>query len=211
MITERHYSTYFDALLTGDQRHCAEIVSHLLAENIDIKLLYSHLFQRSLYEIGELWETNKISVATEHLATSITESLLTLVYPIIFSKPHTEHTAIVSCVANEYHQIGGKMVADLLELNGWHAYFLGANTPVRDLVELVDEKQPDFEALSLSLYFNLPKLYKTIEAIKSHHPGLPLLIGGQAFRWGGQELQNSYEGVRLLTSLDELESFIGTY
>ncbi len=211
MVTEKQYSAYFDALLSGDQRRCAEIVSGLLDNDIDVKLLYKNLFQRSLYEIGELWEMNKISVATEHLATSITESLLTLVYPIIFAKPHTEHTAIVSCVANEFHQIGGKMVADFLELNGWHAYFLGANTPVRDLVELIEEKKPNFAALSLSLYFNLPKLYKTIEAIRSHQPELPLLVGGQAFRWGGQELQNSYEGVKLLHSLDELESFIKAY
>jgi hypothetical protein len=27
-------------------------------------------------------------------------------------------------VANEYHQIGGKMVADIFELNGWRGYFV---------------------------------------------------------------------------------------
>ncbi|MDZ7794219.1 MAG: cobalamin-dependent protein [Spirochaetia bacterium] len=211
MIREKHYSTYLQALLSGDQKRCTEIVSQLLDEKVDIKMLYNQLFQRSLYETGELWEMNKISVATEHLATSITESLLTLVYPIIFSKPHNERTAIVSCVANEFHQIGGKIVADFLELNGWHAHFLGANTPVKDLVEFIDKKEPDLVALSLSLYFNLPKLHKTIEVIRAHNQKLPILVGGQAFRWGGQELQYGYEGVRLLTSLDELESVMKTY
>lgn len=30
----------------------------------------------ALYELGRLWEQNKISVATEHLATAITEEIL---------------------------------------------------------------------------------------------------------------------------------------
>lgn len=39
--------------------------------------MYQDLVQRSLYEVGELWERGHVSVATEHLATAITESLLT--------------------------------------------------------------------------------------------------------------------------------------
>ncbi len=97
---------------------------------MELKSLYMDLFQRSLYAVGELWELNKISVAREHLATAITESLLNLVYPRLFENTPTGKKVVVSCAANELHQIGGKIVADFFELNGWESHFLGANTPV---------------------------------------------------------------------------------
>ena len=93
---------------------------------------YNNLFQKSLYRVGELWESNRISVAKEHLATAITEGLLNLVYPKLFEPEQYRkgRTILISCTANEFHQIGGKMVADVCELNGWDSHFLGANTPV---------------------------------------------------------------------------------
>jgi methanogenic corrinoid protein MtbC1 len=149
-----------------------------------------------------------VSVATEHLATAITESLLNLVYPRLFSQPRLGKTAVVTCTANEYHQLGGKMVADIFELNGWRGYFLGANTPPRDLLDLIRDKQPDAVALSLTVYFNLETLLQTAAAIRAEFPAVPILVGGQAFRFGGRERAEQIAGVRCLASLAELESWM---
>ncbi len=204
MITETLYSQYFTALLAGNRVQCTEIVEQLLDKNIPIYALYTDLFQRSMYEVGRLWEENKISVAVEHLTTSITESLLALVYPTIFSAPHKNKSIVVSCSANEYHQIGAKMVADVFELNGWHGYFLGANTPVTDLIKYIDNKKPDLVGLSLSIYFNLPVLSKIIDNINTHFPAQDILVGGQAFRWGGKEELHKKKNVLYLESLDKI-------
>jgi methanogenic corrinoid protein MtbC1 len=114
MITEKLYRNYLASLLAGEHRPCHTVVTGLLERGVEIKDLYLGLFQRSLYELGEMWERRKISVAVEHMASAITESLLTLVYPAIFSAEHSDKSVVISCVANEYHQIGGKMVADLV-------------------------------------------------------------------------------------------------
>ncbi len=158
LISDALYSAYFESLLAGDRKACVEIVQALLAQQIDIKTLHLDLFQPSLYEIGELWETNKISVAREHLATAITEGLLNLIYPTLFSGEISDNAIIVSCAPNEYHQIGGKMVADLFEFHGWDTHFVGANTPNDHLLSLIDEIKPTIVGLSLSIYFNMPLL-----------------------------------------------------
>ncbi len=202
------YGAYLDSLLAGRRSACADMVQRLLDEGIGVKQLYVQLFQESMYEVGRLWETGKISVATEHLATSITEFLMALVYPAIFSAEHIGKTALVSCTANELHQIGGKMVADILELHGWHGYFLGANTPVAALLDLVGEKNPDMLALSLSVSFNMSSLLKVLELVRESYPRLPVILGGQAFRWGGREIEERYQGVRILASLHDLECYI---
>ena len=125
MIEERLYQDYLKALLAGKRKQCRDMVQGLLDANIELKTLFTNLFQRSMYEVGELWENNRITVANEHLATSITESLLNLTYPVLFAADRSGKKAVISCSANEFHQVGGKMVADIFELNGWDGHFLG--------------------------------------------------------------------------------------
>jgi len=42
------------------------------------------------------------------------------------------------------------MVADMLEMNGWDGYFIGANTPLPELIRFIESKNPDLIGLSLS-------------------------------------------------------------
>ena len=206
MISSEFYNRYFNAILDGDRARCTKMVQELLDQGIEIKLLYQQLFEKTLYQVGELWERNQISVAKEHLVTAITENLLNLVYPHLFRKKAVSKKAIICCAANEYHQVGGKMVADIMELNGWDTYFLGANIPVDQVVSFIDEKKPDLVGLSLSIYFNFPSLKKEIEAIQAHFPDLDIIVGGQAFKWGKIPSLDRFKNLTYLSSLDELEN-----
>lgn len=205
MIENDLYQTYFTSILDGDKRECLNIVKSLLDDDVKIQKLYTDLFQKSMYEVGELWELNKISVAKEHLATTITESMLSATYPYLFSGIQASKKAIITCTANEYHQLGGKMVADIFELHGWDAHFLGANTPEAELLELIDEIKPDLVGLSLAIYFNLPSLKNALDQIRSNYENLDILVGGHAFTWGGTSLLKNYSGVNYLESLTQLE------
>ncbi len=207
-INNEHYHNYLTFLLSGQRNQCHQIVQNLLDDGIDIKDLYINLFQASMYQIGKLWETNQISVAKEHLATSITESLLHLVYPRIFSQDRCQRSAVISCCANEYHQIGGKMVADIFEMHGWDGHFLGSNTPIDDLLSLIQEKNPEYVGLSLALGSNLPKLESSIQGILEVAPQIKILLGGQAFREQIDESIIQYSNIRCIASLYELEDLI---
>ncbi len=208
MIDERLYENYLIALLDGKRLKCHDIVQKLLDKKIDLKVLYADLFQRSMYRVGELWENNRITVANEHLATAITESLLNLSYPFLFTSERIGRKAVISCAANKFHQVGGKMVADIFELNGWDGHFLGANLPPEEMARFIQEVQPDVVGLSLSILANLDQLKRGIEVVRTDFPKLDLLVGGQAFRWGGIDTIKQYAGTEYIASLDELEKLI---
>jgi methanogenic corrinoid protein MtbC1 len=205
---EETYRRYLDGLLTNNRQQCQECFELWLAATPELQSIYDDLVRRSLYEVGELWEQGKISVATEHMATAISESLLNLTYPRLFAQPRNGKSVVVSCVANEHHQIGGKMVADIFELHGWRGYFLGANTPVADLIAFIEDKQPDAVALSLAIVLNLDRLNRTVAEIHSAFPKLPVVVGGQALRWLEIEQVETLPGVRALKTLGELEAWI---
>ena len=76
-------------------------------------MIFLALFQDSPCSVGRLWEQNRICVAIEHLATSITQSLFHLVYLRLFSMPRRGKTAMVACASNEYHFVGARMVSDI--------------------------------------------------------------------------------------------------
>jgi hypothetical protein len=50
MIDENLYQGYLKALLAGQRAECHATVQGLLDSGIEIKELYDHLFQRSLYQ-----------------------------------------------------------------------------------------------------------------------------------------------------------------
>lgn len=208
ILNEADYRNYLEALLDGDQGPCQQTVDAMLKKEQSIRTLYEDVFQRSLYEVGNLWERGRISVADEHLATAMTESLLSRVYPRLFKMPRAGHSAVVSCIADEYHQLGGKMVADIFEMHGWNSYFLGANTPVRELLKLVEKKQPDVVALSITLHSGMSTLIDAIEALRARFQDTEIWVSGQAFHWGGKNRLFPIPNVYLLNSLVELESRI---
>ena len=182
------YREYTDSLLVGHSAPCLAVVSQLLDRGIALPPLYTDLFQRSLYEIGELWERNIISVATSHLATSITERVMSAAYPRLFAQPRCGRSAVISCAVNEYHQVGGRMVADALEMQGWDTWFLGANQRIDELRKFIANKKPDLVGLSASIYATLPILRETVDSLRKEFPQTPIIVGGQAFRLGGAAL-----------------------
>jgi methanogenic corrinoid protein MtbC1 len=211
MVSESLYREYLSFLLEGNKSGCARIVQALITNKIDLEILYIDLFKRSLYEIGDMWTANKVSVATEHLCTAMTEGLMTLAHPLIFSQVNAGKKAVISCVANEYHQIGGKMVADVLELYGWDTYFLGANVPVEHLIVMLDDKKPDLLCLSMSVYFNMNNLDRAIRKVRESYPELPIFVGGKAFEFVTEKVVDPYKNVKLIHSLPDLKYQLLTF
>lgn len=203
--TENHI---LNALLNGDRKTSAKLVNDLLESGMSVKNIYENHLKPALVEVGELWEQNKISVASEHVASAIAESLLNEIYTKISPAVKANKTVVISCLENEYHQIGARMVSDIFEMKGWEVMFLGANTPKQDLVNYIKMTKPNMVALSLSIYFHLPTLEETIGLIRNDFQNLPIIIGGQAFLRGGKEVLNKFGNITYLPDLDAIDDFL---
>lgn len=204
---KKYEDDFFNSLLEGNRLECQNVMREFRKSNLSIIMLYEEVFKNSLYRIGQMWECNKISVAVEHMATSITESLMNELFAEIMNLERSNKKIVVSCVENEEHQVGGKMVADIFEKNGWDANYLGANTPIGELVTFCDEVQPDLICLSLSVYANIQFLIKSITAIREV-TNVPILIGGQALITVGEEISEKLNNVFYLKNLEAVEDYI---
>lgn len=205
------HKEFLDLLISGDRAKCSEFAKKYANNNDSIQNLYENILKSSLYDVGALWEFNKISVATEHLASAIVENILNEFYSKIILKSKINRTVIIACVENEFHQIGIKMISDIFEMNGWNTHFLGANVSSEKLIRYAKTKQPDLIAISLSIHFNLPILETMIQNVRKELPNLPILIGGQAFRYGGQDMLLKYDNVIYQPDISGTDLFIKNF
>ena len=199
---------FLSSLISGNRKDCSKIAIEKLLSDPSVINLYEELLKPALYSVGKLWENNKISVATEHLATFISEAILNESYDQVISDIRIGKKVVVACVEKEYHQVGIKMVANVFENNGWDALFLGANVPVTELIKFIKSENPDMLALSLSIYFHLPTLKDMLKLIRLEFPELPVIVGGQAFMHGGREVAEKFVNVKFIGDLHELDYFI---
>ena len=77
--------------------------------------IYLDVFQESLYEIGRLWETNRIGVAEEHMGTAITQFIMANLYQYLEKSGVSRGRLVVTGIEGELHQVGANMISDILE------------------------------------------------------------------------------------------------
>ena len=109
-----YQKSFLSAILAGDRNRGSAIIAELPDKGCTIEDIYEKVIRDSLYKVGDLWESGQISVASEHLASAIVESVLNEQYSKIISQIKTNKTVVAASVENEVHQIGRKTVSDIL-------------------------------------------------------------------------------------------------
>jgi methanogenic corrinoid protein MtbC1 len=197
------------ALLNGRRLEASNLCKAEVEKGTPIRVLYETILKPSLYDVGLLWEQNKITVATEHMATAIVEGILNELYHQVIPSKYIQKKVVLACDSNEEHQVGIKMVADIFESKGWESFFLGSGVPVDDLIKYIEEVKPHQIALSLSVYYNFKSFMEMVIRLRKHFPEISILVGGQAFRHlDFQEAFKNLENIDHMTSLEELEDYI---
>jgi methanogenic corrinoid protein MtbC1 len=189
---------YLEAQLRGDRREALRLlVDEGLLQGVPLQDIHLKVIQPAQYEIGRLWQENRISVAQEHLATAISQLALSHLYRHLPRDASNGKVIMLSCVAGELHEVGARMASDFLEMAGFDVRFLGANVPTEHLVRMVLEQKPDLLALSVTMTYHLPALREAVQQVRAAAPKLPIAVGGLAFSWVqglDQELGVSFHG-----------------
>jgi methanogenic corrinoid protein MtbC1 len=173
---------YLKVLLAGERGEASELITRAIESGVSIQDIYLRVLAPCLYEVGRLWQTGRITVAHEHFFSAATQFIMSELYPLIHKHVAQKgRVAVAACVAGELHEIGLRMITDLLELEGWRTFYLGANTPSLSIVEIVREKKAQLLALSICLPTNGPALRELISIVREQPgDGVRIVIGGYA-------------------------------
>lgn len=179
---------YLDSLRAADGAGAYRVALRALQSGMTSPALYQRVIAPAMHGIGDLWEKGAITVADEHAATALTHRVLASLRPPVRVEVHGEQEAgepgkgraLLAAVEGEQHALGLRMVADVLEETGYGTIYLGADVPTDALLQSVDAFSPDLLALSATMPELAPILGEVASAVRSRHPEMDLLLGGQA-------------------------------
>lgn len=172
---------YLEALLGGDRLTASRMILQAVEQGTPIQEIYLHVFQRTQHEIGRLWQMNQISVAQEHYCTAATQLVMSQLYPQIFTAERKGRSLVATCVGGELHEIGARMVADFLEMDGWDTYFLGANTPTPSILSMLADRRARLLAVSATMTFHVDAVRTLVAATRKSGLNVRIMVGGYPF------------------------------
>ena len=175
---------FLESILNGQRKAAITIAVEAIRSGHSIADAYTEIFQQSQYQLGRLWESNKITVAEEHMATAITQLVMAQIYSLIELAETVRGRVVIVGVEGEMHQIGANMIADVLETKGWDVRFLGTNMPHQGILKAVEEHRADVVGISATMLFSIPKVIQLIEQLRENFDSgkQKIIVGGACFR-----------------------------
>ncbi len=185
--SEQHYNecgdAYLELLLKQEKKVAENKIIDLIKKGHSIFNVYSSVLVYSLHKLGKLWETGFINTAEEHMVSEVTQKLIAQMSYFSGNIESSSCKAVVVSAFGEKHTIAGKMLTDLLELEGIDVSYLGSDVPTRSLVESIEKYDPDVLFISVTMEEFVETTESMITAIRMKETLNPLkiLVGGQAF------------------------------
>ena len=178
---EAEIEEYLNSLFAKDMRKTMYLVSQFAKRHIPLNDIYVEILAESMYRIGDLWHTSKITVDMEHYCTSVTQMAMSQLYPQLFETPRKCKKVLCACPGTELHEMGARMVADLFENDGWDSIYLGAAVPEDAMLDAIRTSKPDLIALSVTMPQHLLDCRDLISSIRKEFPNAVIAVGGNAF------------------------------
>jgi len=176
--------TFLNHLIHMRSDDAYQYVIDKIENGMTLKEVYLNLIQPTMYQVGDLWQQRKISVAKEHYITAAIQHIIGKLYPILFTnKKHGKYTMTAVCAGDELHEIGMRMVADFFEISGWDSTFLGSNLPTHLIVEQLLEHPTDLLAISATTSSQLNDIRDLITMVRNHKQlqKVRIIVGGKVF------------------------------
>lgn len=170
---------------TEDRYEALRFLLDLMNEkNMTILEVYRDLLAPALNSMVSTGNEN-VDIWREHVRTSIIKTIIENLLPYVVAQRDAKatpkgKTVAVLCPPEEYHDVGARMAADILTINGYETIFVGANTPFRVFEAGLSSLPIDYIAISISNPYHLVSTRRIIEGIRATNKTVKIVIGGNA-------------------------------
>lgn len=177
------YKTFIGYLLNGERENARKLITDIYEAGIGLRIIYFDVLAEALKEVGALWERGSIDVWKEHF---ISEAILDIMREIKIreKKINSKSYSMLALTAGpELHNIGLRMISDILEVDGWTVTYIGSNVPAQSVIKAIEVEKPDVVAISITLPYHIESAKYSITAIRSYFgkKAPKIIVGGAAF------------------------------
>lgn len=206
-IVAQTYAALEHCLRTHDREGAVRAVLAAVDGGLAVEELYTAVLQPFLAEVGRSWQEGRTAVWEEHLIVGAVRAAIEALYPTVLARkalvPAVPLTVAFFCPPEEMHDVGLRMLVDRFDLRGFRTVYVGAATPVPEMVRCVEATGAEVVCLSASTHFQKAALREVMQHLKQALPGVRLIVGGPAFAYSGEGWEE-YGFPSLDALLDEL-------
>ncbi len=173
---------YLALILQGRSEDARALVLDARRHGISLREVLVDVLESAQREIGRRWQIGEISIAQEHYCTAVTQMVLTDLYPSLFAGTATTRRLVAAEAPGSLHQVGLRMVVDLLQCEGWDTKYLGPATP-EQVVDSLAEHQAVVLAISASMPSQIAAVSAMIATVRAdpRTREVKVLVGGRPF------------------------------
>ncbi len=173
-----------------------KLIIFCLEQDLSFSDVFDNLIASILKRIGDDWHSNQLDIGTEHYMTAVVRDLIhelraapsaarqATADPKIKQLPQTSRTAVVGCNEGNSHDISAHAIRIILEQEGWHVIFLGADVPASEFAKMQVRHNAQLLCISFVTANMIATAARTKEILaKFYDPSHPyhLALGGQTF------------------------------
>jgi MerR family transcriptional regulator, light-induced transcriptional regulator len=164
---EGYFAALRQALEAFDEPAAQAVLDRVLAD-LSVPAVLRDVVLPYLAGLGERWQRGTASVAMEHFASNVIRGRLAGLARG-WGSGHGPQ-ALLACPPGEQHDLALMMFGIVLHRNGWRIGYLGANTPVEELVRAAGVSRPDLVVLAAARPETLEPIQAELTALARRFP-----------------------------------------
>jgi len=179
LISER----LFHALASGQRAGSRDIVAECIREGMAAEEIAHEIFWDVLQQVAGLHRQDQISSLSYNYATRLLRSLVDQLHAGYERRPSAGHRVLLFTGDAIADEIGGHLMADLLEAGGFEVFFAGGGIARDEILGEVGERRPDTLLMFASAASDAPDIRVLIDTIRGVGacPEMQIVVGGGVF------------------------------
>ena len=177
--TKKSKQQLFKKLTDGNLEECIKIYKNYV-EIFNISDFFDKILRPVMSKIGEDWDNGKLSIATEHVASNVAQTLVKIIMDQVSGSGNKKKIMICVPVGEEHH-IGCDVLETYLTIKGFKVFNMGTSIPTDSIMEFINMKKPDIILISITIPDNILAGQRLAKKIRESSK-TPILIGGHALQ-----------------------------
>ena len=190
-----------ELLMRNDTKSLVDIFERY-SQFFGLVKFYERLLTPVMYKVGELWEADRLNVATEHVCSNAAHTLVKIINERVSRNPiaNKKTLKILICTPEgEYHSLGCMVIESFLRSKGYYVSNIAPSVPSDSVIAFASKYNPDLIMISMTLADNIGAANKLINKILESRISVShILVGGIGIESIKIKDQNEFKKVKFL-------------
>jgi methanogenic corrinoid protein MtbC1 len=183
MINQNLIARYLKSLLNGDRNECRVVIEEVLRSGTPAHQVYMDIIWPIMTEIDKLHRDDQIDSAQEACASRINRTIVNQLQNKLPRRAEKQKRVVIVTAESEQAELGGQMMNDLFESDGWETRFLGGTVGSDDIMTFIHGYVPDILLLYGYNGEDAPAVRGLIDTVRNVNafPQMRIMLSGGVF------------------------------